>query len=123
MKVFNNNECVTTSQAIPNSPSSSLNHLGCLDCSDTSVDYIIHSASQVGIWEYAAYCGAQFQTANAQEAVVISSTCGDGNRETGEECDDGDTDGDDGCDDNCEVEDGWECIGGTATTTDTCNEV
>jgi cysteine-rich repeat protein len=42
---------------------------------------------------------------------VIPGECGNGIINTGEECDDGGNDDGDGCDANCEVEDGWYCIG------------
>jgi cysteine-rich repeat protein len=40
----------------------------------------------------------------------LCTVCGNGNIESGEECDDGDTDNGDGCDSSCNIEDGWDCV-------------
>ena len=49
-----------------------------------------------------------------------SSTCGNSLRETGEECDDGNTISGDGCSASCYIEYGWTCVGGSTTSKDTC---
>ncbi len=41
--------------------------------------------------------------------------CGDGDLAINEQCDDKNTNNGDGCDDSCEIEDGWECDGGSPT--------
>jgi len=53
--------------------------------------------------------------------------CGDGNLDTGEECDDGNTVNDDGCSSGCVIETGWGCTGEPsicteAETPQTCME-
>ncbi|HYB99943.1 MAG TPA: DUF4215 domain-containing protein [Candidatus Limnocylindrales bacterium] len=49
----------------------------------------------------------------------ICSTCGNGEVEQGEECDDGDSSSGDGCSDDCAVEQCWTCTtnGGSTTST------
>jgi fibulin 1/2 len=52
------------------------------------------------------------------------SSCGNGVRIVGEECDDGNLDAGDGCDEHCDVELGWVCdeIGGPSTCAFTCGD-
>ena len=40
-----------------------------------------------------------------------------------EACDDGDSESDDGCSSTCSIECGYDCTGGTATSTDECSSV
>ena len=47
--------------------------------------------------------------------------CGDGKRESYEECDDGNIINGDGCSSTCQVEQNWVCTGGSPTTADTCS--
>jgi cysteine-rich repeat protein len=58
------------------------------------------------------------------QVVATTSTCGDGELDLLEFCDDGDSDPGDGCNARCEIEDGWDCdnaspsvctMGGTGT--------
>ena len=51
--------------------------------------------------------------------------CGDGTRlvESPEECDDGNLVDGDGCSASCQIECGWECVGGTMDSADTCSAV
>jgi len=49
-----------------------------------------------------------------------SNVCGNGRRETGENCDDGNTVAGDGCDDLCSIEPGYACRGSTIDDPDTC---
>jgi large repetitive protein len=48
--------------------------------------------------------------------------CGDGTRPEGssKECDDGNNEDGDGCSGACQIECGWECVGGTVDSADTC---
>lgn len=59
-------------------------------------------------------------------AEWTDTTCGDGNVEPGEECDDGNTDNNDGCNWNCEIEPGYFCVdswdSATSKTTSTCHQ-
>jgi cysteine-rich repeat protein len=60
-----------------------------------------------------------FGTISAQFCEVI---CGDGYRNVGEDCDDGNTDDGDGCSALCREEEGWTCSGGTSIQKSTCVE-
>lgn len=51
---------------------------------------------------------------------VVTSTCGDGEKELSEACDDGDNTNGDGCSASCTVESGWSCSGSLPTA---CAEV
>lgn len=46
--------------------------------------------------------------------------CGDGIQTFDEECDDGNSQDGDGCSGECQIEDGWKCITGSAITGDFC---
>ncbi len=48
--------------------------------------------------------------------ITIENSCGDGNKDGDEACDDGDFDDGDGCSSSCTVEDGWQCSGALPTT-------
>lgn len=62
-------------------------------------------------------CGSSVNCGDCLSSEVCNSTwqceiaCGNGDMDTGEECDDGDTDNSDGCSSICTVELGWECTG------------
>ena len=49
-----------------------------------------------------------------------TDVCGNGRRTGSEGCDDGNTANNDGCGSTCTVESGFSCMGGTASTPDTC---
>ncbi len=51
-----------------------------------------------------------------------TGTCGDGNIEGDEECDDGDTSSGDGCSSLCIIEYGWECSGEPSTCWRSCGD-
>ena len=53
---------------------------------------------------------------------TLDPVCGNNDKETGEDCDDGDTDNGDGCDSSCEVETGWTCTGDPSSCTATCGD-
>lgn len=56
---------------------------------------------------------------------VCTEICADGKRFNSltTYCDDGGTTPLDGCNANCEVEQGWKCVGGSTTAKDTCHEI
>ena len=58
-----------------------------------------------------------FGAISAEFCEVI---CGDGFRNSGEDCDDGNTDDNDGCSHKCREEIGWTCSGGTSAQKSTC---
>lgn len=69
-------------------------------------------------------------TQSAQIEVVVRCICGNGNRESGEQCDDGNTTAGDGCSPNCiiealcgnsTVETGEQCDDGNTTAGDGCS--
>jgi len=51
---------------------------------------------------------------------VCRLKCGNGVRNSLEECDDGNAQSLDGCDASCKVELGWACSGGSFYTADKC---
>jgi cysteine-rich repeat protein len=53
-------------------------------------------------------------------ADLTTVRCGDGVRDIGEACDDGNRAGNDGCSGACQVEAYWWCYGGSLTSTDVC---
>jgi len=55
-----------------------------------------------------------------KECDICYEICGDGFNMYQYECDDGNLNNYDGCNDQCEVENGWQCAGGTPATKDTC---
>lgn len=63
-------------------------------------------------------CPAGTSSNNARTACIVR--CGDGNEDTTEECDDGDTTNGNGCSASCTIEDNYVCTGGTTTSPDTC---
>lgn len=54
---------------------------------------------------------AMIVPASRQPTCVNTIVCGNGVKESGEACDDGDTDSGDGCSQTCAVETGWACTG------------
>lgn len=52
---------------------------------------------------------------------ICKFKCGNGVRDSPEQCDDGNSISGDGCSMNCKVEMGFSCGGGNATTNDTCS--
>lgn len=74
--------------------------LGCSTCSDTNVDYIIHSLA----FHYTGF-GVEEEKAIpyyfSYNSFFFDEACGDGTVISGEECDDGNTDDGDGCDNSC----------------------
>lgn len=69
-------------------------------------------------------CGASSTSSSSIASSSSSSSqapvCGNGVRQTGETCDDGDTTAGDGCSATCTVESGWSCAGNAP---DVCIEV
>ncbi len=61
---------------------------------------------------------------NCQEFIMSGCpyTCGDGNVEPGEECDDFGTGDGDGCSSSCEIELGWECSGEPSSCYEICGD-
>ena len=55
----------------------------------------------------------------SEDVSVCIEECGDGTRFK-DECDDGNLLNGDGCSNQCEVEDGWTCMGGTSMGTSNC---
>ena len=53
---------------------------------------------------------------------ACSTTCGNGNLETGEDCDDGNLADGDGCSSKCKFEDGFKCITETNPDTQACTQ-
>jgi len=51
---------------------------------------------------------------------ACTATCGDGNIDPGEDCDDGDLQDGDGCSSKCKIEDGFKCTTDTAQDSATC---
>ncbi len=51
---------------------------------------------------------------------ICYEICGDGLNFHQYECDDGNLNNYDGCNDKCEIENGWQCAGGSPTSKDTC---
>ena len=63
---------------------------------------------------------------NYYHQIIIIFTaftaCGDGNRDSIEECDDGNTINGDGCDSFCTIEPLYECIFNGVNVADTCHK-
>jgi cysteine-rich repeat protein len=59
--------------------------------------------------------------ANAQ-ASTVGIRCGNGETESGETCDDGNTAADDGCSATCAIETGWTCAGDPSTCAPICGD-
>ncbi|MFH0712098.1 MAG: hypothetical protein V1889_03235 [archaeon] len=57
---------------------------------------------------------------NSSECGYVAPYCGDGNLDSGEECDDGNNYNDDGCDENCEIE--CECYNDSDCGEDYCDD-
>lgn len=53
---------------------------------------------------------------------MCSKTCGNGVRNQGEECDDGNAVNNDGCS-NCKIDTDYVCTGGSDTTADKCKAI
>jgi hypothetical protein len=73
---------------------------GCLTnhtCSFTPILLCLHND---------AYCPSGCNSLNDNNCAIV---CGNGYRETGETCDDGDTSSGDGCSSSCAIESGWNC--------------
>jgi hypothetical protein len=66
-------------------------------CSFTTIILCLHNDG---------YCPSGCNSLNDNNCPIV---CGNGYREAGETCDDGDTTGGDGCSSSCAVESGWTC--------------
>eukprot|EP00960_Hanusia_phi_P038060 753264-Hanusia_phi.AAC.3 len=53
--------------------------------------------------------------------TLFGNVCGNGVRNSGEQCDDGNTVSGDGCSNVCTVEAGYSCTGGSSSSPDTCS--
>jgi len=54
------------------------------------------------------------------QQTYTSTVCGDGSREEGEMCDDGNMTDRDGCSSFCNIEGGWQCTTGGGASSSTC---
>lgn len=87
------------------------------------------SESDVDCGGACAPCGVGAACAKAADcaskscvANVCAAACGNGQIETGEQCDDRGATGGDGCSASCQVEAGWSCLGAPSTCSTYCGD-
>ena len=79
---------------------------------------------EVEVFQFNLCLGEGSNIFSLSDAIVVisNSVCGNGDTESPEQCDDGNTNNGDGCDSSCMIEKGWECNGKQSLCGEICGD-
>jgi cysteine-rich repeat protein len=116
---------IVTNSASNLTPAGPFNYMGCYNCADSTVSYIIHSVEFKYGDNDLLYNPFNYNITNSKSSLTIidyiNVICGDAIIDSGETWDDGNSNSGDGWSNSCQIETGYLCSRGSPTTADVWN--